>query len=655
MSNKILVPLAAVFLLSSCARHPEEAAQKFMARGDDDVAKGRYNSAVLEYRNAIKELPQSPAGYTKLGHVYVAMGKTQEAYREFSMAAGLDPADAESRIEAGRLLLDAQMHEEAQIRAEQVLEKHPGDPQAIVLMARAIAASRQAQGDTPAAEAVLRGAVAQAPDSVEAHVALADFLWTWKRNPDAAERELASTAQAHPSDELANRAMAAFLMGTDRERDAETYLKAAAAQPNQRHKSSLALADYYLAAARYDAAKPVLTAAVNDGAQGTAAKVRLAAIEAEAGSPATARTMLTPMLQKNPSAEALALSAQLYLRERKVDDAAQAARRALDVDPRLPAAHYVAGTVALERGRLSEAEHELRAAVGAPQLAMAARLQLARTKLAQGQSADAVALASTAGGAYDARITLAKALASDGQVERARVELAQLEAGYPSSLEPAILLGTLDLEDGDIPSAQAQSQRALALRPSSVQALILSAEAALAANDPATAEQMLVRARAADPTSFEAATLHSQMAMNRGDFAGARAILEGLARKQPNASAPRTAVGIVLEAEGKTKDARGWYEQAIALDPNDARAANNLARIYAADPATADRAVRLAQTAVTAMPNEAMPHDTLGWAYFKVGNVTQASVELERAASLDPGNREIQKRLDEVRSALQQK
>jgi tetratricopeptide (TPR) repeat protein len=654
MSKKILVPLAAAFLLSSCARKPEDSANAFIAAGDAQVAKGRYNAAVIEYRNAIKALPDAATAHTRLGHAFIAMAKTQEAYREFQSAAGLDPADAESRIEAGRLLLDAQMFEEAQIRAEQVLEKRPGNPQAIVLMARAIAASQQAQGDTDGAEAVLRGAVAQTPDSVEAHVALADFLWTWKRNADAAERELAATAQAHPSDELANRAMAAFFIGTQRAQEAEPFLKVAAAQPDQRHKSSIALADYYLTARRYDAAKPVLTAAVNDGAQGTAAQVRLAAIESEIGSPATARAQLTPLLQKNPSAEALALSAQLYLRDRRIDEAAQAARRALDTDPRLPAAHYVAGTVALDRGKLADAEHDLRAAMASPQLAGAARLQLARTKLAQGQAADAVALASTAGAAYDARITLAKALASDGQLQRARVELAQLSASYPAALEPAILLGTLDLEDGDVPSAQVQSQRALALRPSSVEALLLSAEAALAANDLAGAEQMLVRARTIDPSSFEAAMLHSQLLMNRRDFAGARAILEALARRQPNASAPRTAVAIVLEAEGRTNEARGWYEQAVALDPNDVRAANNLARIYAADPASADRAVRLAQSAVTALPDEAATHDTLGWAYYKVGNLTQASAQLERAVSLDPSNREVQSHLEEVKASLRQ-
>ena len=119
MSKKILVPLVAAFLLSSCGGHPEDSAKRFLERGDEQVARGRYNSAVIEYRNAIKELPKSPTAHTKLGHVYVAMAKTQEAYREFSIAAGLDPADAESRIEAGRLLLDAQMNEEAQIRADQ--------------------------------------------------------------------------------------------------------------------------------------------------------------------------------------------------------------------------------------------------------------------------------------------------------------------------------------------------------------------------------------------------------------------------------------------------------------------------------------------------------------------------------------------------------
>ena len=654
MSTKICAALAAAFFLTSCARHPEESAKTFVEHGDADIATGRYNSAAIEYRNAIKALPASAVGHNRLGHAFIAMGKSQEAYREFSVAAGLDASDADSRIEAGRLLLDAQMYEEAQIRAEQVIDKQPGNTEALVLMARAIAASEQAKGDKAAAEAVLRGVVLQAPDSVEAHVALADFLATWRRNADA-ERELAQTVAAHPSDELANRAMAAFYIGTGSRVDAEPYLKAAAAQPKQRHKSSIALADYYLAARRYDDARAVLKGVANDGVQGVAARVRLAAIESEVGSPAAARTLLQPLLQKNPSAEALALSAQLFLREHKLDEAAQAARRSLDVDPRLPAAHYVAGTVALERGKLADAEHDLRAALASPQLATSARLQLARTKLAQGQAADAVALAtmfSGAGAPYDARVTLAKALVSDGQFERARVELAQLEASYPTSLEPAILLGALDLEDGDIPSAQAESQRALALKPTSVDALLLAAETALAANDLAAAEQTLIRARSIDPSSFEAATLHAQMLMSRRDFAGARAILEGLARRQPNAAAPRTAIGIVLEADGKTKEARGWYEQAIALDPNDALAANNLARIYTDDPSTADRAVRLAQSAATALPNEAVVHDTLGWAYYKAGSLKLASAELERAVALDGTDAAFQKHLDEVKTAL---
>jgi len=652
MAARICATLAAAFLLTSCARHPEERAKAFIARGDADAAAGRFNSATIEYFNAIKAMPESSAGHRRLGHAFIAMGKTQDAYREFSIAASVDPKDIDSRIEAARLLLDARMYEEAEIRAQQVLDLERGHPQALVVFARATAAGQEGQGDVSGAEAVLRGVVTQVPDSVEAHVALANFLSTRKREKDAAERELVATAAAHPSDELANRAVAAFLITGGRPAAAEPYLKAAAAQPNQRHKSSLALADYYIAARRYADAKPVLTAAVNDGAQGTAAKVRLAAIEAETGSPAAARTMLTPLVQRNPSAEALALSAQLFLRERKLDDAAQAARRSLDADPRLAAAHYVAGTVALERGKLTEAERDLRAALASPHLEAAARLQLARAKLAQGRASDAIALASAAGDAYDARVTLARALLSDGQFARARVELAQLEAGYPTSLEPTVLLGTLDLQDGDLPSAQAESQRAIALRPSSVDALLLKAETALAANDTATAEQTLIQARTIDPSSFEAASLHAQIAMGRRDFAGARAILEGLVRRLPTASAPRTAIAIVLEAEGRSAEARGWYEQAVALDPNDAIASNNLARIYTSDPSTADRAVHLAQSAVLAMPNEAGVHDTLGWAFYKTGNPTRASAELDRAVALDSTNPQFQKHLQEVRASL---
>ena len=94
--------------------------------------------------------------------------------------------------------------------------------------------------------------------------------------------------RASPASEMANRAAASFYLTMRKDAAAEPFLKTAAAQPHQKLKSTLALADYYAAARRYQDARAVL-APLTSGPEAGAAKLRLAAIELESGSPDTTR------------------------------------------------------------------------------------------------------------------------------------------------------------------------------------------------------------------------------------------------------------------------------------------------------------------------------------------------------------------------------
>ena len=176
----------------------------------------------------------------------------------------------------------------------------------------ALADVRLATGDARGAEAALRAAVAAEPESIEARVALARFLATAERNAEA-EREFLQAVTAAPSSEVANRAAASFYLATGRDEAAERFLKAAAAQPKQTLNSTLALADYYAEARRYQEARAVLEPLAG-GPSANEARVRLAAIELEEGSPVAARRLLDPAM-KHPTAAALALNAQM-LREK---------------------------------------------------------------------------------------------------------------------------------------------------------------------------------------------------------------------------------------------------------------------------------------------------------------------------------------------------
>jgi tetratricopeptide (TPR) repeat protein len=651
MSLKLCVTIVVISIAAAaCSRTGEQAARGFASAGDRYMASGRYSAAVIEYRNAIKRQPTWAEAHARLAAAFDAIGKADEAYREYSNAIDLDAGDVTSRLAAGRLLFDARMYQEARIRAEQVIDRQPKNEEALVLLARAYAAEAVATGDRAGAEAVLRGAIAQVPGSIDAHVALANFFATTGR-PAEAEREFLATAAAQPSSELANRSLASFYTTNGKVRAAEPYLKAAAAVDHQRYESSLALADYYTATRRFQEARPVLERATHDVSQAVAARVRLAAIEEESGSHQTARQMLDAILKKNHTPEAMALDAQMRLRDNDVAAAWQSARAALDQDPHLPAANYVAGTIELGRGNLDAAEHDFLEARTSSRLTAAANLQLARTKLAAGRPADAIAFATAAGPAYDARLTLARALVGDGQESAARAELARLQAANPRSADPVILLARLDLDRGDFPAARQEATRALAVVPDSPDALVIAGQAALALNDTASAEQFLSTA-VARTASFDATTMLAQVYVMRGELPRAQKMFEDLSRAHPDASAPRTATGIILEAAGRQNEARLAYEQAIALDPNDAVASFNLARLYTNDPAKIESAIALARTAASAAPAEPDVHDALGWAYFKKGDLQSAADEIARAVTLNPQEGSYRQHLAEVRRAL---
>ena len=650
MSLKSCLPLLIIAVAANGCARMRTTAEDFVATGDRYAHEGRYAAAVIEYRNAIQRRPTWAPAHARLAETYDVMGRYDEAYREYANATTLDANDLRSRLAAGRLLFDAQMYQETQIRAEQVLERDAHNPEALVLLARAYAAQTLATGDRAGAEAVLRGVIAQVPASVEAHVALADFLASTARANDA-ERELLKTIHDHPGDELANRSLASLYLVTGRHQAAEPYLKTAAAADQQRHQSSLALADYYTETRRFAEARAALQHADADPAQRVAARVRVAAIEEESGSHAEARRMLDAVLKHDRTAEALALDGQLRLRDGHVDEAWQSARAALDQDPHLPAANYVAGLIDFQRAHFDASEHEFREASVSTRLADAANLHLAQALLALDRPGEALELARTAGPAYDARLTGARALVASGETDEARTALTALTEERSRDPEPAILLARLNLASGDVSAARVYANRAVAAAPNDPDAELTAGRAALAAGDIGAAEPLLSRAVEARP-SPDAATLLAQLYIGRRDFERARTLFDAIARRFPDAAAPHTAAGIILEAAGHPADARAAYEQAIARDPNDSVASYGLARMYVDDPATAESAVSLAQTAAAGAPAEPGVHDTLGWAYFKTGRLQSAADELERAVALDPSDATYRGHLADVRHAI---
>ena len=90
------------------------------------------------------------------------------------------------------------------------------------------------------------------------------------------------------------------------------------------------------------------------------------------------------------------------------------------------------------------------------------------------------------------------------------------------------------------------------------------------------------------------------------------------------------------------------YEKTLEIDSNNATAMNSMGYILADTGIDVMRALRLCRKAVDSKPQSAAYLDSLGWAYYKSGEVVEARTWLRRALEVAPGEQEIQKHFKTV-------
>ncbi|GHV93148.1 hypothetical protein AGMMS50268_36510 [Spirochaetia bacterium] len=90
-----------------------------------------------------------------------------------------------------------------------------------------------------------------------------------------------------------------------------------------------------------------------------------------------------------------------------------------------------------------------------------------------------------------------------------------------------------------------------------------------------------------------------------------------------------------------TKNAVELYEKALDIDENNTTAMNSLGYVLVDTETDLIRGLRLCRKAVDRKPQNPAYLDSLGWAYFKVGELIEARTWLRRALDLAPQEQEI--------------
>jgi tetratricopeptide (TPR) repeat protein len=91
-----------------------------------------------------------------------------------------------------------------------------------------------------------------------------------------------------------------------------------------------------------------------------------------------------------------------------------------------------------------------------------------------------------------------------------------------------------------------------------------------------------------------------------------------------------------------------YYEKALNMDQNNTTALNGLGYILADSDIDIPKGISLCRKAVDKKPQNPAYMDSLGWAYFKHGEVPEARVWLRRAFEMAPHQKEIKKHMKTV-------
>ena len=93
----------------------------------------------------------------------------------------------------------------------------------------------------------------------------------------------------------------------------------------------------------------------------------------------------------------------------------------------------------------------------------------------------------------------------------------------------------------------------------------------------------------------------------------------------------------------KNKNAINFYEKTLEIDSDNATAMNSMGYILADTGTDIMRALRLCRKAVDFKPQNPAYLDSLGWAYYKSGEVVEARTWLRRALDIAPDEETIKK------------
>lgn len=682
-------PSAALWPLRRAARSEERGVEAGVVLAQTLGATQNYEESESVASAVLEREPDHREAIAARAHALLRQSRYEDALADIDRLRGLQPDDMKLLLVRAEALESMKRFEEAVADLERAETAHreSGEFQvAAVACARRVGALQKADesdqkraldaiegcleayptdltvlqsasqllnaaGENERAVAAWRKAVADAPETLELRLGLADQLITSGRQEEGVEeaRQAAEEFGSMP-------AWAALAQVQRRANDLEgayASLEKAEALSPEPDRIRFERADLLVERGDLEAAEAV----AGQLEEPSYAAIIRGRVQLKRGDAAAALASFEEGLTRwpnNPGARAEAGRAAQELGD--LERALQHYRESARANAGATNAALGGATIALALGRYDEAlgligvyiaSHPyegpepylvgIRAAEATQQLGIAANI----LKALEAQGGRGPALAERA----------RRASETDGPAAAERlIEQSDLALDDPSN-EPALrALVDARIAQGDGAGALAAVDAVLAKDPQRSSVREMRGRVLLALGQQQEARAAFDAAIAADPDYGPALAGLGVLAFAAGDLPGALERFEAAAAGDPPDPDAGYRAAQVLQAQGRTDEAERRLRRVLATTPDHVGAANDLAWLLAERNVELDQALALAQRAVSAAPS-AHTLDTLAWVELRRGDPAAAIATLDRGLEANPNDPTLLFRLGLARKA----
>jgi len=659
---------AALELKNALKTAPRDA-ELYYQLGVTDLGSSDIQEAALSLKRAIELDPKHVAARLKLAQL-LASSSDPELLQEANKRLASVLEDNADNIDA----LDALALTELKLgklnegigRLSAALKKSPENVTSSVLLAEAL----MAQHDLKGAENALKGACERNPASPGPAVTLARFYMRLNRLAEA-EGQLRHALTLAPQDLATQGNLAMLLNQQGRVQEAEPMLRGLSRVQDPNYSALLGM--FLFEHGRQGEAVHEFERLNRVDPAERAARTRLVAVYRSLNRGRDAERVLSDALKKNPTdLDALLQRSELYIGAKDFARAEADLNAVLHYRPTSGEAHFILAAVRQAQGAALLQRQELGQAIQLNPYLLAARLQFAQLLIEAKDSKTAVTILDEAPSAQKTMLAFIIqrnwALWSAGSLDEMRKGI---DAGLKLQRLPDLLIqdGLWKLSQRDYAGARISLEEALNLNPQDLRALDVLRQSYLAQKQPAQAIQKVKEFAAKAPKSAPVQQFLGSVLAVSGNLPEARAALVAATKEDPkfvpaylslvqldiaekrwgDAEArlqdllpisnsdplPHIWLGNISATKGDNARALKYYQDALAADPNNTQALNNLAYLTSEFGNNPNAALRYAQKARELAPGMPQYADTLGWILYRKGLYDGAVKALQQSGSYE--------------------